>query len=342
MRNLYSVIIVILALTIFRFQNLYSQNTGGKTPENALKEARSLYREGLPENIPNLLNPYLEDGFNRIDKKEAYKLIILSYLFNDYKIEANKVLYDFMKIYPEFKPSENDTNDLKYLYQYKSFKTNIVFSIGPVVGVNMASPVIEKSFLITGNAGEKTVASSSSLVYGIQLGTRIIDYLDIRVDALMSESKYSFKQLNTSDDYTEVTESIKQFYIPLWLVPYYPIKDHRVYLKLGWAACLNQSASDDFTLATDAATYDISDKRLNFTGSLGFGGGFSLKIPRGFISLEGTYMLGSNIVDNANRNVIPEIESRFQYMDDDFKINNLMVSLNYVYLFYKSKELKKK
>ena len=48
-----------------------------------LDSAQNLFENGIIEEIPQVLNPCIEEGFTREQKISAYKLIILTYLFDD-------------------------------------------------------------------------------------------------------------------------------------------------------------------------------------------------------------------------------------------------------------------
>src|SRR5688572_27141366 len=59
-----------------------------------LKQAQKMYDDGKIETIPQFMQACLSraDGFTREEKVQAYRLLVLSYLFQDNKAEADKHL----------------------------------------------------------------------------------------------------------------------------------------------------------------------------------------------------------------------------------------------------------
>ena len=67
-----------------------------------LQEAEKLYTQGLIEEIPQLLEPCIKRGLSKEDKLQAFKLVILSYLFDDNQQEAEREILNYIKQYPEY------------------------------------------------------------------------------------------------------------------------------------------------------------------------------------------------------------------------------------------------
>ncbi len=74
-------ILIILSLLILIF------SIGIKAQEEdcsfTLTKAQKLFDAGTIEQIPQILQPCIDNGFTEEDKLQAYKLIILSYLFDN-------------------------------------------------------------------------------------------------------------------------------------------------------------------------------------------------------------------------------------------------------------------
>ena len=68
---------------------------GQKSCLNTLREAKDLYEQGLIDEIPDLLSGCMESGFTRAQRIEAYKIIILTYLFDDDQFAAEKMMDEF-------------------------------------------------------------------------------------------------------------------------------------------------------------------------------------------------------------------------------------------------------
>src|SRR3972149_11036799 len=81
-----------------------------------IQEAKKFYEMGMIEEIHQMLSPCIEYGFTRTQKIEAYKLIILSYLFDDDQFEAERSMLEFLKKFPEYEIIPNDPVEFVYLF----------------------------------------------------------------------------------------------------------------------------------------------------------------------------------------------------------------------------------
>jgi len=109
--------------------------------EDCLKSfqtARQLYDQGMIDDIHEILAPCIESGFTRTQKIEAYKLIILAYLFDDNQYAAERNMLEFLKKYPEYEVMPNDP--VEFVYLFESYKTKAIFSMGVTFGPNLANP----------------------------------------------------------------------------------------------------------------------------------------------------------------------------------------------------------
>ena len=109
-----------------------------------IQEAQKYYDQGMIDEIPKMLAPCMADGFTRTQKIEAYKLIILSYLFDDNQFEAEKTMLEFLKKYPEYEIMPNDP--VEFVYLFESYRTTSVFSFGITAGFNFTDPRIIEPF----------------------------------------------------------------------------------------------------------------------------------------------------------------------------------------------------
>jgi hypothetical protein len=72
------------------------------------------------------------------------------------------------------------------------------------------------------------------------------------------------------------------------------------------------------------------------------GGGVKYNIKKGYFMLDVRYHIG--FMNNVNQETLFTPQhykwSRFSYVDDDFALNNLFISVGYVYSFYRTKQNK--
>jgi len=81
-----------------------------------IEDAREAYEAGMVELVPDLLKDCIKNnGLTGELRKEAYKLIINSYLF-DYKLEeADTLMYDFVHEYPDYMAENSDPQEFESL-----------------------------------------------------------------------------------------------------------------------------------------------------------------------------------------------------------------------------------
>ena len=109
--------------------------------DDNLESATRAYYNGQLTEVEGLLAECLNKGLSKEQRVSGYRLMILSYLFQGKSNEAEEMMLALLKTRPEFKPSKADPVELVKLYQ--SFRTDPVFSIGVLGGINTGSYVVE-------------------------------------------------------------------------------------------------------------------------------------------------------------------------------------------------------
>jgi hypothetical protein len=318
-----------------------------------LQEARKYYDQGMIDEIPSMLAPCMETGFSRAQKIEAYKLIILSYLFNDDQFEAERTMVEFLKKFPEYEIMPNDP--VEFVYLFESYRTTSVFSFGLSVGFNLTNPrIIEPYTMFDFNK----VTLKNTMKPGFQVGVGIGHYLSKRLllnlEFYFTENQYSFTDelkmpLTGGNDAINSVNYIEKIYnaaFPLTLSYEFNIKKVHYFFRTGVSVAKLTKAT-----GTPSRKYaeelppitgensDITDYRNNILYSGVIGGGILYKIPRGVISLDFRANIGlNNIVKSNMRYDNYELSSKFYYLDDDFSLNTFSLTAGYYFSFYKPKK----
>src|SRR4030042_613026 len=115
--------IIVLVLPLFSL-TARAQDDCSKT----LQEARNRYDLGMIDEIPKMLAPCMQEGFTRTQRIEAYKLLILAYLFDDDQFDAEKTMFEFLKKFPEYQIMPNDP--VEFIHLFESYRTTSEFSFG--------------------------------------------------------------------------------------------------------------------------------------------------------------------------------------------------------------------
>ncbi len=341
---------ILIFLLFFSFSfNVLAQ----KDCVSTLQEARKLYDLGMIDDIPRMLAPCMEEGFTRLQRIEAYKLLILVYLFDDEQFEAEKTMLEFLKKYPEYEIMPNDP--VEFVYLFESFRTTSVFSIGFSAGFNLSNPRIIEPYSMYDLSSTKLTSTTES---GYQVALGIGRYLGKRVllnlEFSYAQNKYSFTDIHTitatnDESFTESAsfeEQINKFTFPVTTAFEFKIKKMLYYIRTGGSADYIISASGIPALKsgeisspgekTDILRYR---KSLYFNGILGCG--IRYKIPRGYLSIDMRYNIGiNNIVRPEMRSENAYLMSLFKYKDDDFSINSFTCSVGYYFSFYSPKKQK--
>jgi hypothetical protein len=83
-----------------------------------LEDAREAYDAGMVELVPELLLECVQsNGLSGEAKKDAYKLVISSYLFDYMPAEADSLMDDFVREYPEYRAENSDPQEFVFLLE---------------------------------------------------------------------------------------------------------------------------------------------------------------------------------------------------------------------------------
>lgn len=340
---------ILLLISAFFYISLYAQ-------EDCLKSfqtARQLYDQGMIDEIPRILTPCIESGFTRTQKIEAYKLIILAHLFDDNQQAAERKMLEFLKKYPEYEIMPSDP--VEFVYLFESFKTKAIFSMGVTFGPNLANPRIIEPY----NAGDVTYNSSSNnsgagFQGGFNISRYVSDKLFLNIGINYTRNQYSFQDnINYYYDtdelqFAEITfkENISIIDIPVTLAYEINSRNVKYFLCTGISAGRINKATgipsriyDVNSPPITGADIPMTDFRRSNTFFYIIGAGFKYKVPRGYLMSDIRLNIGlNNIINAQNRYKSAELWSKYFYIDDDYSINYLTLTLGYYFSIYKPKK----
>ena len=340
---------IVLVLSLFPIA-AHAQDDCSKT----LQEARNLYDLGMIDEIPKMLAPCMQEGFSRPQKIEAYKLLILAYLFDDDQFDAERTMTEFLKKYPEYEIMPNDP--VEFIHLFETYRTTSEFSFGLTVGLNLTNPrIIEPFSMFDLNKAELSNKTLSGYQIGVSAGRYVSKRMMVNMELLLAQHRYSFtdkdtitklggnQQLNESYTYEE---NLKKISLPVTVI--YEINDGKLlyFIRAG--------ASVNYVLSVSGLPSGINNKQpipgtntdmKNYRSTFYFnaiaGIGIHYKIPRGFLALDLRYNLGiSNLVLSEKRYENTYLYSQFKYLDDDFSLQTFSFSVGYYFSFYSPKKTK--
>jgi len=318
-----------------------------------LQEARNQYDLGIIDEIPKMLARCMQEGFTRSQKIEAYKLMILAYLFDDDQFDAEKTMTEFLKKYPEYEIMPNDP--VEFIHLFESYRTTSEFSFGVNVGLNLANPRVTEPHSMLDNArAEFSNSTLSGYQFGLGAGRYISERMMVNVGLLLAQHRYSFTDKDTftkldgnklDESYT-FEENLKEVSLPLTVI--YEINNGKLlyFIRAG--------ASVNYILSATGLPSGINNKQpmtgektnmkeyrnaLFFNAIAGFG--MHYKIPRGYVSVDLRYNYGfNNLVKHGTRYDNPYLYSQYKYLDDDFSLHTFSLSVGYYVSFYNPKKTK--
>ena len=316
-----------------------------------LKEAQKLYTQGVIEEIPGLLNPCIEEGFNTEDKIQAYKLLILTYLFDDNKDLAEETMLKFLKTNPEYKVNPA-IDPAEFIFLFNSYNTKPIFEIGVTTALNYSFPFITKLYGPGNVADNESKYKPSGM--GFQIGPKFIyhisDKYDIGTQVVYSQKKFEFTSALSDFSKTSLIETQQLIHVPV--VAYYKFEFSekiKPYVLSGLAYSYLFDASykpvrqytDNSRNDVSGSDFSLKDFRRKNNVSFVVGAGARYKIPHGNIFFNLKYSLDLlNQVNADNRLSDFDFISRYYSYDSNFNINNLTISVGYLYSIFNHKKIK--
>lgn len=342
------IFLLLTGLFLFFQNQLYSQSDCIAK----IQEAQKYYDLGMIEEIPQMLAPCMEEGFTRIQKIEAYKLIILSYLFDDDQFEAEKTMVEFLKKYPEYEIMPNDP--IEFVYLFESYRTTSVFSVGFTAGFNLTDPRIIEPYTLLDLSHTTT---KNSMRPGFNVGVGVSRYISrkmlLNFEFNFATNNYSFfDEINLSQGGVQAinsityTERINKFEFPVSIAYDFDIKKIHYFVRTGISVAKLTGSTGNPTRkyaqdlpSESGGSQDISSYRKNLIFGGILGAGIRYKVPRGVLSVELRANIGlTNIVRSDRRYKNQKLMTKYYYLDDDFSINTFSLSAGYFFSFYKPKK----
>lgn len=338
-----------VVLSIFLFLVMAYQANGQENCADTLRKAQQLYNQGIIEEIPPLIMPCLKEGFNRSDKMKAYKLLIMSYIFDDNQTSAEQTMLSFLKDFPEYETKPDDP--VEFVYLFNSYKIIPVWSIGISGGPGISMVNVMESY---GTQNLNSPSTNYPLTRpGFNGGIDLHIYLkeSVELNTGIRFANYFFTKDDHSYDFLERHYEENQFYLQIPVTISYEFeKNNKLnpYLEAGILTGLlirdiarfSNHYTDNSHLEVTGPDLSIKKLRKSVSPEVIAGGGLRYNLPSGYLIVGIYYQLGlQNQVVESSR-ISPDSETLFKYyhIDDNFSINNLKMQFGYVLPFYKAKK----
>lgn len=336
----------LLSIALADLMSAYAQTACAVT----LRTARATYDEGRLQELPALLAPCLNSGFTRQEAVEAYKLLVLSYIYLEEPAQADEAMLALLRTDPYFEVNES-ADAAEFIALYRTFRTWPVYRVGAKAGVNATQPDIISSVDAIEDAQvshSPTVNFMSGLVFEIPVADRLTlnpeAYFQIRSFLYESELNLTGDLVNTSEG-KEMQTSIS---IPVSLQ--YAIAKTKLnpYISAGVSVdYLLKSSIVMNRLRVNAnsiqeRTFDVTASRERIHLNVLASAGIKARLGSGFVVTELRFTYGLKSINDTSSAFTIDDYLLFDngYADNSMRLNSLSLTVGYVYNVFNPKKLK--
>jgi hypothetical protein len=303
-----------------------------------LTKAQKQYDAGQIEQIQQMLQPCIENGFTKEEKQTAQKLIIQANLFDRNMKSADSAMGQFLKKYPEYEILPADQAEFVQLFE--TYHTKPVAAVGGIIGVNYASAVNTDAF------NQNTVGAKYTAQMGLMIGASfskpILNKYELSLDVVYQQNKFQYTAGKSESNTTTTLDETQTFLmVPLTLI-YTPLTVGKLSVfaragaafgyslgSLGAISVIPEAADGSTPKLSDLALDDIREP-IQVFGIIGAGA--TLKIPHSYIQFDVKYNVGfQNMV---SKNIDPSKNSSYDFPLNGFRLSNLAFNIGYMYKFY--------
>jgi hypothetical protein len=320
---------------------------------NTLKEAKDLYEAGQIDEIPEMLSGCMVSGFTRAQRVEAYKLIIMAYLFDDNQFEAEKTMDEFLKKFPEYEVMPNDPYEFVYLLE--SYKTSSVYSFNLFLGPTISNQRISEPFSVLDQSTTTNKDKyGSNYQFGFGVSRNIWKDLTANLDFIYSS--HSFSQTQQNDFIIdglpyrvfklEAKEKLKKIDFPLSFTYNIGKGNLNYFARFGGMVSMvthsSLTISRSYELPEPAVLpqgdLNIKDLRKKYYYAIIAGAGVQYKVPRGYFVVDLRYYYGlQKMTAESNKYSDYKLWANYNYIDNDFSLDYLTINIGYHFTIYQSR-----
>ncbi len=330
--------------------------------ELILTQATDEFNAGHLSVIPTMLKDCLDKNQGRDWRQRAYLLLAETYLLLEDPTNAEKSYLSVLRANPEYitDPSR-DPIDLVYLSG--KFTATPIFSFHGYAGPNITPVRVIHDVQI---GGESYTQQDYTVRIGWLAGVGAEYNYNDNLSATLGTSftKASFKQTTTNlfgidKDIIEFIDNQNWLTFPISIKYSQAEGKWRRYGYVGYSINFLMSDKADIEINNrdakagddtgERTSFDKSisninliDYRNKFNSSFFLGGGVKYKAGLDYFFLDLRYSFGmKNVANPDNRYNTSTIGLPYPYVDDDFRIDNLAISIGYIHPFYKPRKLQK-
>lgn len=355
-RNILAMVFILLGINYSRAQS---------ECELTLTRATEEFNAGHLYGIPALLSDCLNKDQNDAWRQRAYLLLAETYLLLEDPIGAENSYLEVLRANPEFETDpQRDPIDLVYLS--KKFTATPVFAFYGNLGPNTSLIRVIHDVTI---GGEAQTRQSYKLRLGWQIGGGVEYNYNSNV-SLTAGFNYVFTGFKhiTSHLFGQNRDIVEFLDRQTWAVVPLSIKYSddrgkiRPYVFAGYSLNLlmrdrgiltvinrdlrlseDESVTEELSSSeNETPNLDLGDHRKTLNASFLVGGGIKYKYKLNYLFVDMRYSFGTKNMTNIGNRFNNYSEGLpYPYVDDDFRMDNLAISVGYIHPLYKPRKLKK-
>ena len=343
--------IIIFSLTFF--VEGYSQTAS--ICANTLRKARTTYDEGKLHELPDILKSCLQNGFTDEEKTEAYRLLVLSYIYLDEPEYADQAMLDLLHVSKEFAPNVQ-TDPSEFINLYKTFRTKPLFRYGIAGGANTTMVNVISTNRATNNSDGKygTLVEQLSFQGGLVFEKDLFRKFTLKSSVLYLSKKTFHTWSAFPDEITgvnnsssETTES--QAWIALDNLAQYklfPKSSLNLYVTLGPSVQYLIANTRAITITNEqgsgekGADVNLLENGTNNRLDIGIkaGAGIKRKFGLNFFTFELTYLYG--LIDITDKNFeTGELTWRYAQGSNRVNLHQIQLSAGLLLQWFSPKKL---
>lgn len=317
-----------------------------------LRQARTVYDEGRIHELPALLESCIKNGFTDDEKTEAYRLLVLAYIYLDEPEKADEAMLALLHHNHEFQINAQ-ADPAEFISLYGTFRTKPVFSYGIKGGGNLSLVNVLSNYGVHDQSNTKgEYIPAPGFMVGGMLEIILKENLTLSGEVVLAgynlNYSNSFSNIDSAARFIEsqeFTETQVVLSVPVTVQYQFAKGKLNPYVLLGGSANYLLSASFKGETQTsienfEGATVDLINQRNKINFSAVAGAGVKIKVGKNHFIAEARFNYGIlNQVKEENRLDNQELIFDYGYVDDDFKLNSISISLGYLLPKYSPKKL---
>jgi len=354
-RSLFQIEYILLMILLLSFSQITAQNNSdigrGKSCSEKLKMAQTAYDNGLLEQVPVLLHKCITK-LNSTQRKNAYRLVILSYLFDNEYEKADEYMLKLLKFDPLFVPFNYDP--IEFVKLYDSYRTEPIYSLGGLGGMNIILPDFTDLYTTYDSSDYNSkISVLPSYKVSLFFNKYITDQIKLNFTVNLIQNRY--ENIYKPFDFAQVTITNNLVYLGSAISGIYEfgnIKQSflKPYTRIGIQALSIVSAKVNATRDyIDGSKPSVSNENISILSTrnkynLGIISSVGLKYRTGraWIFADLSYSRNFFLVNNkANRFSNNELIFKYFYIDSNFYLQNISLMIGIVQSFYKPEKRKK-